>query len=201
MKPKVAFFSGVLTGMVLILVILAAAFVIPRRNAMVTTPGKEKGLNFPSAAAFTKTHGEVDADWTVRSINGETLLMEELRGQVVFLNLWATWCGPCIREMPSIEALETQLADDNRIKFMLVTDESVGLVKDALTTFWDGRKLDGMPLYSSQSKRPYAIRTNSLPSTFIIDKQGNIRFVKHGREDWDDPKAAAYLRALADEPA
>lgn len=199
-KTKIAFFSGMLSGMLLILVILGLSIVITKRNARTIQPGMHQGLNFPTAhAAFEKTHGTLDADWTVLSINGDTLRMADLRGKVVFLNLWATWCGPCIREMPGIEALQKNLNDD-RIVFLLVTDESIGLVRDALETFWDGRKLDGMPLFSAQSKRPRDIKQNTLPTTYIIDKKGKVRFVERGSEEWDVPAAVTYLKALADEP-
>ncbi len=198
-KSKIAFFSGILTGMLHILVILGLSFVITKRNARTKLPGMAKGLNFPTAgSAFNKTYGNLDADWTVLSVEGDTLQMADVRGKVVFLNLWATWCGPSIREMPAIEALKQRL-DDDRVAFLLVTDESMGLVKDALSTFWDGRRLDGMPLYSAQSKRPGDIKQNSLPTTYIIDKRGKVRYIERGKEDWDTPAAVTYLKALADE--
>lgn len=199
-KSKIAFFSGILTGMLLILVILGLSIFITNRNARTTHPGTAEGLNFPtSGSAFNKTYGTLDADWTVLSVDGDTLQMADVRGTVVFLNLWATWCGPCIREMPSIEALEQKL-DDDRVAFLLVTDESMGLVKEALATFWDGRRLGDMPLYSAQSKRPGDIKQNSLPTTYIIDKKGKVRYIERGKEDWDTPAAITYLKALADEP-
>lgn len=190
-----------LSGMLLILVILGLSVVITKRNARVTPPGMAKGLNFPTdEKAFNKTHGNLDADWTVLSVDGDTLQMADVRGKVIFLNLWATWCGPCIREMPSIEALKQKL-DDDRVAFLLVTDESMGLVKEALESFWDGNRLDGMPLYSAQNKRPDDIKQNSLPTTYIIDKKGKVRYIERGKEDWDTPAAVTYLKALADEPA
>jgi thiol-disulfide isomerase/thioredoxin len=113
-----------------------------------------------------------------------------LRGKTVFVNYWATWCGPCRAEMPSIQRLYDR-SRDLGIVFLVVSDEKPERIaeyqkKNALT----------MPIYRSTRARPAAFETDGIPATFILAPDGRIAFRHVGAARWDDESTLAFLKGL-----
>src|SRR5262245_8340689 len=132
-------------------------------------------------------------DFKVPALDGTRLQLADLKGKVVFLNLWATWCGPCKEEMPAMEHLWRRYKDQ-------------GLVVIALSMDSGGAKV--VKPYIEQSKYTYPVGLDpkmevaqlygarSVPSTFIIDRQGVLRAIALGPRPWDGKAAFAYIEAL-----
>jgi thiol-disulfide isomerase/thioredoxin len=118
--------------------------------------------------------------------------LSDLKGSVVFLNFWATWCPPCREEMPSMETLYRRLGKAG-LEFLAV---DIGEPQKAVETFVTERgltfpvALDG----SGRVSETYGIR--SIPATFIIDRDGSIIAAVVGGRKWDDPKVIAAFEAL-----
>ena len=134
-------------------------------------------------------------DWTIRDLDDKPVSFERFKGKAVFLNFWATWCGPCIREMPSI----ARLADDPRlagkgVAFVCVsTDESTADVRHFL---------QGRPWHMSYFRAervPSVFYSEGIPTTFIIAPDGRIAAFEVGAADWDRPEVVALLEKLAAE--
>jgi len=128
-------------------------------------------------------------DWELKDLNNNTINFKEARGQVVMVNLWATWCPPCIAEMPGIQKLHDDYKD--KINFLLVSTESQQVVKDFL-------KKHNYDLNSYQpiTKTPELLQSRSIPRTFLIDQMGNIIIDKSGAADWNSDKVRNQLDAL-----
>ena len=110
-----------------------------------------------------------------------------LTGKKIFLNFWATWCKPCIKEMPSIERASKLLADDDFI-FLLASDESIGHIKRFQAT----KEFD---LKFIRVETPFPdIGILSLPTTLIIDQNGRISMNQTGALEWDSPEVLEKLR-------
>jgi len=110
-----------------------------------------------------------------------------LAGKKIFLNFWATWCKPCIQEMPSIERASKILADDDFI-FLLASDESIGRIKRFQAT----KEYD---LQFVRVETPFPdIGILSLPTTLIIDQDGRISMNQTGALEWDSPEILEKLR-------
>ena len=132
-------------------------------------------------------------DFKVASLDGSRLRLADLKGKVVFLNLWATWCPPCKEEMPAMERLWRRYKDE-------------GLVVIALSMDSGGIKV--VKPYIEQSRYTYPVGLDpkmevaqlygarSVPSTFIIDRNGTLRAIALGPRDWDGRAAFAYIEAL-----
>lgn len=136
----------------------------------------------------------VGSDWQLESLaNGERVSLESLRGKVVFLNVWATWCGPCVREMPSIEALWEKFASDPAVAFVLVASDDD---REDVKRFAEARK-PGLPIYLPTEPAPRALRSSAIPATFVLDKDHAIRLKTIGSANWDSEPVAKLLRDLA----
>ncbi len=139
--------------------------------------------------------GQASYTWTLLDLKDRPVSFALFRGKTVFLNIWATWCPPCLREMPSIARLaEEPRLKDKRIAFVCVaTDES----SDAVRTFLEGRSWS-MSFFRATGV-PGAFYSEGVPVTFIIAPDGRIAAVKDGPADWDSPEVIALLEKLAAE--
>lgn len=134
---------------------------------------------FSPSIDITETHGLLsDYQWQLRDLEGNQLNFNELKGEVLFVSFWATWCPPCVAEMPSIEALHKEYKD--KVKFVLVSNET----PEKVQTFFD-RKNYELNSYTSLSTPPEILQSNSLPTTFILGRDGNIVVKKTGATNWN----------------
>ncbi len=116
-------------------------------------------------------------DFTVTTLNGETLQLSDLRGQPVFLNFWATWCIPCRAEMPAFAAFTQEYSDEAVILAVNADRESA----DAIQAFLADLNAETVPVAldtQSEVRDLYAVA--ALPTTYFIDSTGNIRTVRFG---------------------
>lgn len=123
---------------------------------------------------------------------GHDLTLADLRGRVVLLNLWATWCVPCRREMPALDRLEATLGGPG-FEVVALSIDRRGLA--AIQPFFKELGLKALHLYADQSgKAAGALGAPGLPTTLLIDRQGRELGRVVGPADWDDPKIAAVIR-------
>lgn len=111
-------------------------------------------------------------------VNASDSNLNELKGKVIFLNYWATWCPPCRAEMPSIQNLYNDYKD--KIAFVFITSDP----KEKVEKFFQDNNYN-LPTYSLQSNPAPEISTRSLPTTFIIDKNGRIVEKEVGASNWN----------------
>lgn len=124
---------------------------------------------------------------------GQALNLSQLKGKVVFVNFWATWCPPCKEEMPSIEALHRALAAND--SFLMVTI----VYKDDPITAADYLLKNNytFPLYIDKdgiSAKRYGV--TGVPETYLIDKKGVLKKRIIGPADWNSPEARAFINSL-----
>lgn len=142
----------------------------------------EVGSRAPEFAART-----VDGSNQVRSF-------EDYRGKVVVLNIWATWCRPCIVEMPSFVRLQREVADTN-LKIVAVSiDDFVGA--DSVSAFAKGLGLTFDILLDSLHAIDRRYQVTGYPETFVIARDGTIRKKWIGPADWSSPANLALVRDL-----
>ena len=141
------------------------------------------------------TGGEtLDYNFKLKSVTGEVVDFSEFKGKVVFINLWATWCGPCRTEMPSIQGLYDGV-DQSKIQFvMLSLDRDDALPK---VVQYVGKNKYTFPVYQPTGSLPKQLQVPSIPTTFIIDKNGNIVSKKVGATNFNTDKFKKYLEDLA----
>lgn len=132
-----------------------------------------------------------DLQGTFSDLDGNSFSFADLRGKVVVLNLWATWCPPCRAEMPSLDKLWKKFKDDDRFRVLCISAETLEDVrKDSLPGTLT------MPLYVFSSPVPEELDAEGLPTTYIFDREGRVVFGHTGMAVWDAPEVVAYLEAL-----
>lgn len=138
-----------------------------------------------------EVYGEADFDWRIRPLGGEPTKLEAFRGRVLFINLWASWCTPCVREMASIERLRDRLADAD-VDFLIVAAEGERPVRRFLRRYgYD------LPIYLEEEPIPTAFGLRGLPTSWVVDAEGRIVLMRHGEAVWDTHEVERFLRALA----
>lgn len=137
-----------------------------------------------------------DYRFTVKDLKGEVVNMEELKGKVVFLNLWATWCGPCRVEMPSIEALYNSV-DKEKVAFVMLSLDTPENFKKVVK-YVDDKEFT-FPVYVVDKGLTRQLQVPSIPTTFIIGKDGKIKRKEVGAANYDSPKFKEFLNSLSQE--
>lgn len=142
------------------------------------SPSKEKVENQIKISTY---------DWQLKGINTTDLDFNTTKGKVVIVNYWATWCTPCIAEMPSLQNLYNDYKD--RVVFVLVSTEE----SNKILPFMEKKQFN-LPIYNPISQNPSELNTDRIPKTFLIDKNGKI-IIEVGRADWNTRK----IRKIIDE--
>lgn len=143
----------------------------------------------PSVESVEETTTLEDYEWVLENLNGERAYFGDLKGEVIVINFWATWCPPCIAEMPSLQELYSAYGD--RVTFMFVSQED----NATISKFLEKRGFD-LPVYRPLSKIPEQMYSRSIPATYIIDREGGVRVSKVGVADWNSEKVKQLLDEL-----
>lgn len=126
--------------------------------------------------------GELAPDFALRGLDGETYRLSDFRGQVVFVNFWATWCGPCRGELPDIQSVYDEKGGQGLVVLAVNVQEAAGRVQ----AFWDDQGLTMPVLLDSRGEVFEAYRLMGLPDSFFVDREGILRGLQIGaigRED------------------
>lgn len=132
-----------------------------------------------------------DYGWAVRPLEGEEVRLDQFRGEVLFINLWATWCRPCVAELESIERLRSSVEIEG-VRFLMVSPESERQIQGFLR-----RHPYELTFYTESQRMPPAFGLRALPTTFIVDRGGRIVVIHRGAADWDTDRVRALLAGLA----
>lgn len=122
----------------------------------------------------------------------KTISLADLNGKVVFLNFWATWCPPCLAEMPSVNKLHQQFKNDSEVVFILVDADS----DFAKAQAYMDRKGYQLPVYNVASNIPETLFAGSLPTTVVLDKKGRLSFKEVGAADYASDKFITFINQL-----
>ena len=141
--------------------------------------------------------GAQDKPLSLEDLNGRPVNLRDYRGKVVLLNFWASWCPPCVHEMPSMARLNTLLKGQ---PFEIL---AVNLAEDKspIETFLHEHPVNFPVLLDPSGSAVKTWQVFAYPSTYLIDRTGRIRYALFGGADWDQPNALAKIRALLAEPA
>ena len=184
------FFAGMAAGVGLTVALILTAGVLMMFWASQRMGDLDDRLGGLSPPPFPKEESLADIEWKFQSLDGQETSLSAFEGKVLFVNLWATWCGPCVVEMPGIQRLYEQFANEN-VAFLLVSDEPPGVVEEfAREQGWE------LPLYVTDEGRPSAFESLGIPATFILDREGRIVFRHVGSASWDDESSVRFLKEL-----
>jgi thiol-disulfide isomerase/thioredoxin len=129
---------------------------------------------------------------TLNDLSGKPLKLEDYRGKVVMVQFWATYCPPCLKEMPSMMRLQAKLAGKPFVILAVNMGETEKEVKDFLAKV----NADFTILMDNDGKALGAWKVFVAPSTFLVDPKGNIRYALQGGAEWDAPEYVQKIREM-----
>ncbi|WP_111308185.1 TlpA family protein disulfide reductase [Confluentibacter sediminis] len=134
-------------------------------------------INKPSVEEKETTARLTDYNWNLRNGNNTIYNLKEAKGRIILINFWATWCPPCIAEMPSLQKLYDDYKD--KIVFLFVTNDGLNEINPFL-----GKHGYTFDTYRPISNYSEIFDVTSIPRTFLIDKEGNIIVDESGAVNW-----------------
>jgi thiol-disulfide isomerase/thioredoxin len=135
-----------------------------------------------------------DYNFKIKDLNGTVIDFKTFKGKTIFLNVWATWCGPCRVEMPSIQKLYGKINSDEIVFIMLAVDDRkdfnkvADFVKEKEYTF---------PVYVPHEFLPDQLMVRTIPTTFVVNSQGKIATQETGTANYDTEEFKTFLEGLA----
>ncbi len=148
-----------------------------------------KGLALFSPSLETNNNKITNYNWELTTLNSTNFNFNETKRKVVLVNFWATWCPPCIAEMPSLEKLHNDYKD--KIEFILVSSED----KKTIKSFLDKKEYH-FTTYIPTGVPPERFKVSSIPRTFLIDKAGKIVIDETGAANWNSEKVRKTIDQL-----
>lgn len=133
---------------------------------------------------------KAEYNFKLRDENGKVISLSDFEGKHIFMNFWATWCPPCIAEMPSINEAYNEMNEDV-VFVMISTDDSFKKAKD-----FKAKRNFNFPIYQIAGPIPKLYQENSLPTTYIIDSKGNLAFKHIGMADYSHPEFKKFMKSL-----
>lgn len=139
------------------------------------------------------TTGDRAPDFSLASLGGRSISLADLRGKIVMVHFWATWCPPCVEELPTLAKLYEEFKGGDFEMLAVSVDEGGGAAVEAFL------KKNGLtlPVFldpGGSVSRLYG--TYKFPETYILDRQGSVRYKVIGARDWRDPETVKALREL-----
>lgn len=117
--------------------------------------------------------------WPMETLEGQRVNLEDYEGQVLFINIWATWCPPCVAEMPSIEKLYKEFEENEGIEFIIVSNEK----RETVRSFMEDEGYS-FPVMLSRGSPPGDFSVKSIPTTFLVSPEGEIVLKEVGSRKW-----------------
>lgn len=138
--------------------------------------------------------GMMATNFRLKNLQGQPVTLSSLRGKVVFLNVWATWCGPCREEMPSMEQLYEEFKQSKDFVMLAVSQDRAG--REAVMPFVESHHIHFEVLLDPKNIVGDAYDVTGVPETFIIDRKGRIVAHHVGAFDWSRQDVRQALNEL-----
>jgi len=158
-----------------------------------SNPGEKAPVPPTPELKESPEEGFLAPDFTLQDLAGKSHTLSDLKGRVVMVNIWATWCGPCKREIPSL----VRLYQSRREKGLEILALSVDRTSpERVASFADRYQMNFPVLLNPRGDVGNKYWARSIPSTFLVDKKGVIRWKVIGTREWDDAQALARIDPL-----
>lgn len=172
--------------------LLATALAWGCDNRDVESAAGPSGQAAPVQAPRGPMVGAPAPDFRLWDLHGDPVTLSDYRGKVVFLNFWATWCGPCRVEMPAMERLYRDF-DRRHFEMLAISTDPQGV--SVTRPFKESLGLTFPILHDSDYRVGVSYGARTLPMTFLVDRRGMITHRIFGARDWESPEARDFIKA------
>lgn len=148
-------------------------------------------LLFSANVSANTIKGEAP-DFTLKSHSGENIKLSEYRGQIVLINFWASWCGPCRQEMPELEKLYKKYSKLGVTIFGVNVEENINDAKNVVTN----SKLSFPVLFDTENVVSQLYNVTGMPTTIIVDRDGNMRYLHRSYKPGDENQYRTWIKQL-----
>lgn len=179
---------------ILIMALLLVIIFNPNARGYLIRGLMSVGFFQPDPAGYTKHHEKLTdiPDIQFKDATANITSLNALKSKVVFINYWATWCPPCIAEMPKVNELYKKFRDDPKVSFLLV-DVDNDLPKAKAFMLKNGYDL---PLYTQISNVPETLLDGTIPTTLVFDKDGKLIYKHSGAADYSSEEFEKFMKNL-----
>ena len=139
------------------------------------------------SGSITQRNNDI-AKVELKELSNETLDLKQFSGKTVFINFWATWCKPCIQEMPTIANVQESLKNEN-VVFLMASNEE----PDQIEKFKERHPYN---FHYVRIENLEALKIQALPTTFIFNPEGKLKFSENGFRIWDDPSNVELITKI-----
>lgn len=177
----------------IIFILLIIGILIPQTRTPIIVFLKQI-TNFSPSVSVDDNFGKLnkqDFEWEFMDAGHQKKRLKDFNDKPILINFWATWCPPCIAEMPSLQKLQKDYG--SKVHFILISHEDQSITHQ----FLQGKKWN-FSSYRPLNHEPELLQSNSLPTTFIIDKDGNIVVKETGNKNWNGKSVRKLLDQLTD---
>ncbi|MDD3789121.1 MAG: TlpA disulfide reductase family protein [Petrimonas sp.] len=179
---------------ILFIGLIAAVLFTPLGSKLKILTSKLMASFSPSVQKVEKRERLTDYQWQLTDDSNQPFNLSQAQGKVIFLNTWATWCPPCIAEMPIMQDLYNKYRDNPDVVFVFATTDP----KPTVDKFMADKGYNLLAYYI-QSAPPKQLASNTIPITFLIGKKGDIAIRKVGAADWNSRKVTDTIDQLLKE--
>lgn len=173
----------------ILFVLLIALLLIPQTRLPIQVFIQRLFSGAPGTISKEKQDTLTAYNWPLQSLDGQPVDFSSSSGKVIVLNSWATWCPPCLAEMPSLQSLYNDYG--KKIDFYFVSTEDAKTLQQFMV-----RKKYFFPVYIETTAAPAVLQSSALPTTFVISKTGKIVMKEIGAADWNSNKVRKLLDEL-----
>lgn len=160
-----------------------------------STANAQERLDPPPPIAADTSLGMVDYDLALLTPDSTIVPLSTYGGRTLLINFWASWCAPCIREMPSIDALRRRIDGSNIEILMISVDDEL----DDIRAFTEKYEVESPVFLRAWNRQEPPFRSALLPRTYVVSKKGHVVYEHKGAADWDSDGVASDLQELARE--
>jgi peroxiredoxin len=195
MKKKTSF-KFILPAIILLIMFTGVELHLFYNGFFATAGSRDQELErlFSNIGILKIPHISQPVEIQLKDVFGNTVSLSDFRGKIVFLNFWATWCPPCVIEMPSMQKLHRRFKDKNFVMVAINSQETDAQVK----SFFNKYKLSFTALLDSSAEVGAWFDVNAFPTTFVLDKKGRIIGRALGPREWDSQASVALFDYLID---
>ncbi len=149
-------------------------------------------ITLPTLVACTEAEVDLAPDFELQTVDGNSVRLRDLRGQVVMINFWATWCAPCRQEMPALSQMYSDLKDEGFVLLGINLDQQSGKAREYLQQ----TPVTFPVLLDSQSTVANLYQNTAVPSSYFIDKRGELVHMHKGYRPGEEDKYRSIIQKL-----